>query len=159
MILPSWLQSRTEPVSIQDICIALVRSLELEISGSEWFDVPGPEVLSGREILARTAIAVGLRKPLMIQVPFLSPRLSSHWVRFVTRAEWSVAREVVVGLKTDLIARDDRFWSLIEHPERQSFDQAVHSALEGERARPPLQGAWAWIERALVRIATPTRDR
>jgi uncharacterized protein YbjT (DUF2867 family) len=159
MILPSWLQSRTEPVSIQDICIALARSLELEISGSEWFDVPGPEVLSGREILARTAIAVGLRKPLMIQVPFLSPRLSSHWVRFVTRAEWSVAREVVVGLKTDLIARDDRFWSLIEHPERQSFDQAVHNALKGERARPPLQGAWAWIERALVQIATLTRDR
>jgi hypothetical protein len=28
----------------------------------------------------------------------LSPRLSSLWVRFVTRAKWSVAREVVVGL-------------------------------------------------------------
>ena len=149
MILPSWLRSRTEPVSIQDICIALVRSLELEASGSEWFDVPGPEVLSGREILERTATALGVVKPLMIQVPFLSPRLSSHWVRFVTRAEWSVAREVVVGLKTDLIARDDRFWSLIDHPERQSFEAAVRRALQDERARPPLRGAWAWVERAL----------
>jgi uncharacterized protein YbjT (DUF2867 family)/membrane protease YdiL (CAAX protease family) len=159
MILPSWLRSRTEPVSIHDITIALVRSLDLEMSGSDWFDVPGPEVLSGREILERTAMALGVAKPLMIQVPFLSPKLSSHWVRFVTRAEWSVAREIVVGLKTDLIARDDRFWSLIEHAERQSFDHAAGRALEDERARPPLRGVWAWIERALVQIAEPTRER
>ncbi len=95
----------------------------------------------------------------MIQVPFLSPKLSSLWVRFVTRAEWSVAREVVVGLKTDLIARDDRFWSLIGHAERQSFEHAVRAALEDERARQPLRGAWAWIERALVQIKTPNRER
>ena len=159
MILPSWLRSRTEPVSIRDVCIALVGSLELETSGSAWFDVPGPEVLSGREILERTARAVGVAKPLMIQVPFLSPKLSSHWVRFVTRAEWSVAREVVVGLKTDLIAKDDRFWSLIGHPARQTFDEAVREALEVERAGPPLRGAWAWIEGALLKAALRTPDR
>jgi len=159
MILPSWLRSRTEPVSIHDITIALVRSLDLEMSGSDWFDVPGSEVLSGREILGRTATALGVAKPLMIQVPFLSPKLSSHWVRFVTRAEWSVAREVVVGLKTDLIARDDRFWSLIQHAELQSFDQAARRALEDERARPPFRGVWAWIERALVGIANAGRER
>jgi len=83
----------------------------------------------------------------MIQVPFLSPSLSSHWVRFVTRAEWAVAREIVVGLKTDLIARDDRFWSLIEHGERQNFDCAARTALEDERRGSRPRGFWGWIER------------
>ena len=147
MILPSWLRSRTEPVSIADVTIALVRSLDLDLPQSVWFDVPGPEVLAGREILERSARALGVRKPFMIQVPFLSPSLSSHWVRFVTRAEWSVAREVVVGLKTDLVAHDDRFWSLIDHRERQNFDHAARSALEDERAGPAPQGFWGWIER------------
>jgi uncharacterized protein YbjT (DUF2867 family)/membrane protease YdiL (CAAX protease family) len=159
MVLPSWLRSRTEPVSIEDVTIALVRSLELDLPQSAWFDVPGPEVLSGREILERTATALGVRKPLMIQVPFLSPKLSSHWVRFVTRAEWSVAREVVVGLKTDLIAHDDRFWSLIEHPKRKNFDSAARTAIQDERRAPPLQGFWGWIERALIQIAKPGSDR
>ena len=159
MILPSWLRSRTEPVSIDDVTVALVQSLELDLAHSTWFDLPGPEVLSGREILERTARALGVRKPFMIQVPFLSPTLSSHWVRFVTRAEWSIAREIVVGLKTDLIARDDRFWTLIEHRNLQDFDSAAQKAVQDEREGPPMKGSWAWIERALVQIAKPVRDR
>ena len=153
MVLPRWLRSRTEPVSIDDVTVALTRSLDLDLTQSTWFDLPGPEVLSGREILERTARALGVRNPVMIPVPFLSPKLSSHWVRFVTRADWSVAREIVVGLKTDLIARDDRFWSLIGHRELQNFDMAAQEAVQDEREGPPLRGFWGWIERVLVRIA------
>jgi uncharacterized protein YbjT (DUF2867 family) len=153
MILPRWLESRTEPVAIDDVVTAVVCALDLEISGSAWFDVPGPEILSGREILERTAEALGVRRAFMIQVPFLSPGLSSHWVRFVTRAEWSVAREIVVGLKTDLIARDDRFWSLIDHEDRLSFDEAARRTIEMELAGPPIRGFWGLIERMRVRIA------
>jgi uncharacterized protein YbjT (DUF2867 family)/membrane protease YdiL (CAAX protease family) len=162
MILPSWLKSRTEPVAIDDVVVALVRSLDMEISDSEWFDVPGPEVLSGREILERTATALGVGAPVMIQVPFLSPGLSSHWVRFVTRADWSVAREIVVGLKTDLIARDDRFWALIDHEARLTFDAAARKTLEDEAKGPPLRGFWGGVERLLVRLGKlsgpPTTD-
>jgi uncharacterized protein YbjT (DUF2867 family) len=146
MVLPRWLKSRTEPVAIDDIVTALVRSLDLHLPGSEWFDVPGPELLSGREILERTAAVLGLRIPLTIEVPLLSPRLSSHWVRFVTRAEWSVAREVVIGLKHDLIARDDRFWRLIGHSTRLPFEAAARLALEADRRNQRPSGLWGAIE-------------
>ncbi len=150
MVLPRWLESRTQPVAIADVTTALVRSLDLAIDGSEWFDVPGPETLSGREILVRTAAALEVRHPIMIEVPFLSPRLSSHWVRFVTRAEWSVAREVVVGLKTDLLAHDNRFWGLIKHGPLLTFDEAARLAIEDERRSGPVPGAWGVIERLLA---------
>ena len=84
----------------------------------------------------------------MVEVPFLSPRLSSHWVRFVTRAQWSVAREVVVGLAEDLLARDDHFWQLIDHRHRSSFAEAAALALDAERGDGRLPGAWGAIERA-----------
>ena len=100
MILPRWLDSRTEPVAIDDVLLALVRALDIPLANSQSFDVPGPEILSGREILLRTATALGLRKPAVVRVPVLTPRLSSQWVRFVTRAEWSVAREIVIGRDT-----------------------------------------------------------
>jgi hypothetical protein len=83
----------------------------------------------------------------MIQVPFLTPRLSSLWVRFVTRARWSVAREVVVGLTEDLLASDDDFWERIGHPQRMSFAAAVKAALEDERGEHRVEGAWGAIER------------
>jgi len=146
MVLPRWLKSRTEPVAIGDVVIALVRALDLPLATSASFDLPGPVALSGKEILEETARVMGLRHPRMIEVPLLSPRLSSLWVRFVTRAKWSVAREVVVGLADDLLARDDRFWRLIDHPNRLPFAEAARVALAAERCQQPVAGTWGAIE-------------
>lgn len=151
MILPRWLDSRTEPVSIDDVLVALVRALDVPLERSEVFDLPGPEALSGREILLRTAGALGLRAPLAIRVPVLTPRLSSLWVRFVSRARWSVAREIVVGLTTDLIARDARYWDRIDAPPRVPFDEAARRAVAEERKEMRVGGTWGTVERLLAR--------
>jgi uncharacterized protein YbjT (DUF2867 family) len=145
MILPRWLKSRTEPVAIDDIVAALLGALGAQVENSAWFGVPGPEILSGREILERTADVLGVRRPLMIQVPLLSPQLSSHWVRFVTRADWSVAREVVVGLTEDLLSPDARFWELIGHSILLDFGEAARRALAEERREAPISGPWGAV--------------
>jgi uncharacterized protein YbjT (DUF2867 family) len=144
MVLPRWLESRTEPVGIRDVAAALLGALDLPIAGSAWFDLPGPEAMTGRAILERTATLLGLHRPRVVSVPVLTPWLSSHWVHLVTRADWSVAREVVLGLGCDLLARDDRFWQLIHHARRQTFEEAAREALAEEQAAP---GAWGKIER------------
>jgi hypothetical protein len=87
----------------------------------------------------------------MVEVPVLSPWLSSHWVRFVTRADWSVAREVVVGLTDDMLARDDRFWALAGHRDLLDFDAAAREALRAEAREQPVPGAWGAIERWVAR--------
>src|SRR5579863_4667884 len=69
MVLPRWLKSRTQPVAIDDVVIALVRTLELPLAASTWFDIPGPITLSGKEILEATAQVMGLRHPQMVEVP------------------------------------------------------------------------------------------
>ena len=149
MVLPRWLTSRTEPIAIDDIVVALVRALELPLAGSVVYDVPGPQILSGRQILEETARVLGLPRPRMVQLPLLTPRLSSLWVRFVTRARWAVAREIVVGLTSDLLAGDDRFWRLIDHEARLGFADAAARALAAERREAPIAGGgWARIERA-----------
>jgi uncharacterized protein YbjT (DUF2867 family) len=148
MVLPAWLRSRTQPVAISDVVVALVRALDQPLGdGSAAFDLPGPDTLSGEQILDETARAMGLGRPWRIEVPLLTPRLSSLWVRFVTRARWSVAREVVVGLTHDLLARDDSFWSLIGHPRRLSFAEAARQALAAEVGDRPVAGAWGKVER------------
>ena len=155
MVLPRWLKSRTQPIAIHDVVTALVRAVDLPLAASAWFDIPGPVALSGKQILEETARVMGLGSRRMIEVPLLSPRLSSHWVRFVTRAEWSVAREVVVGLAEDLLARDDLLWRLIQHPCRLSFADAARLALAAERGDESAAGTWGAIERmrGLVQVS------
>lgn len=148
MVLPRWLKSRTQPVAIDDVVIALVRAVDMPLETSAWFDIPGPEVLSGKQILKETSGVMGLIHPHMVEVPFLSPRLSSLWVRFVTRAKWSVAREVVIGLTEDLLAHDGHFWQLVDHPHRLTFTEAARRALDAERAAGPVRGLWGVVERA-----------
>jgi uncharacterized protein YbjT (DUF2867 family) len=148
MILPRWLDSRTEPVAVDDVLLALARGLEIPLDRSAVFDLPGPEVMGGREILLRTAAALELRRPAFIRVPVLTPRLSSLWVRFVTRAEWRVAREIVVGLTTDLLARDGTYWEQIDHPALTPFDEAVREAEAGEEKAT---GGWAVMEKLMKR--------
>ncbi len=162
MVLPSWMRSRTEPVAIDDVLVALVAATRVEVDGvggvgasphHASFDLPGPDRLSCRQILEQTARLMGLRPPRTIELPFLSPRLSSHWVRFVTRARWAVAREVVLGLEHDMLARDGAFWSRIGHPSLLSFSEAARRALEAESAHGPVPGQWGRIERARKRRA------
>jgi uncharacterized protein YbjT (DUF2867 family) len=148
MVLPRWLKSRTQPIAIDDVVIALVRALDLPPAASAWFDLPGPVTLSGKQILEETARILGLAHPRMIELPLLSPHLSSLWVRFVTRARWPVAREVVVGLNHDLLAADDRFWRLIDGPNRLLFAEAAQRALAAERRQRPAPGPWGAVERA-----------
>ncbi len=132
MVLPKWLESRTRPVALDDVIAALIAAADHPFDGSAWFDVPGPDTLTGREILERIAALRG-RRLLAIDVPLLSPRLSALWLRLVTRTDFTLARELVLGLSQDLLPKDDRFWGLVGHTELVSFDEAARRALAGEK--------------------------
>jgi uncharacterized protein YbjT (DUF2867 family) len=146
MVLPAWLRSRTQPVAIDDVVAALVAALDVPLEGSASYDLPGPEIMSCREILDETARQLHLAPPRALELPVLTPRLSSHWVHLVTRARWSVAREVVLGLTHDLLARDDSYWGLIGHGARLPFAEAARRALAAEA---PASGPWGAFERLL----------
>src|SRR3954470_12483945 len=109
MVLPKWLSSRTRPVALADVVAALVRAADVPLEQSEWFDVPGPEILSGQQILERIASLRG-RRFIALKVPFLTPQLSALWLRLITRTDFALARELVLGLEEDLLPRDTRFW-------------------------------------------------
>ncbi len=149
MVAPRWLSSRTRPVALEDVVAALVGAAEVPLEGSQWFDLPGPEIISGQRILERIAALRG-RRILMLKVPLLTPKLSALWLRLVTRTDFALARELVLGLEQDLLSKDERFWELIAHPVRQSFDQAARNALLAESKQGGFRGQAGRLEEHLV---------
>jgi uncharacterized protein YbjT (DUF2867 family) len=131
MVLPRWLASRTRPVALADVITALIGAGRLPLERSEWFDLPGPDTVSGQQILERIAAIRG-RRFLAIKVPLLTPQLSALWLRLVTRTDFALARELVQGLKEDLLPKDDRIWGLLGHTQLLSFDEAARNALASE---------------------------
>ena len=61
MVLPSWTASRTCPIALEDVVVALVRALDLPTSGSAWYDIPGPDTVSARQMLSTIAALRGRR--------------------------------------------------------------------------------------------------
>jgi uncharacterized protein YbjT (DUF2867 family) len=131
-------------VAADDVTAALLACLTMPLQASAWRDLPGPELLSGKQILLRTAAAFGVR-PRTIGVPFITPRLSVLWLRFVSGVDLGLARELVDGLRTDLVAQDRTFRAAAGLPPATPFDEAVRRALAEERAaggRPSASSSW-----------------
>jgi len=128
MLLPRWLESRSQPLAIDDVVEAIVATLTLPLELAGVHDLPGPETLTAKEILFRIAGLRGTR-PVAFSVPVLSPRLSSYWLKFVTGADYHVARELVDGLSSDLIAPDSGLWRHLPDHRLVPFDEAARRAM------------------------------
>ncbi len=134
MVFPKWLDTLSQPIALDDVTFALQKSLELPLERSQALSLPGPEVLSARDIIMRTARLLGSH-PIAIRVPFVTPRLSSYWITLVTRAEQRISEELVEGLRSDLVAGDEGFWRLAPEHARLAFDDAAKAALLDEQLR------------------------
>ena len=153
MVLPSWLKNRSQPIWVGDVVDAIAHALRNPRTDSAAFDLPGPETLTARQILERVAASRGIR-PLMIPIPVLTPGLSSHWIRLVSRADYDIAKRLVHGLTEDLVADGRGYWD--EMPERVpvSLDDAIERALAAEKK---LGGAAAFWENLAGSLALRSR--
>jgi uncharacterized protein YbjT (DUF2867 family) len=154
MLLPSWTRSRTCPIALEDVVVALLGALTIPVPKSAWYDIPGPETLSGREILSKIAQLRGRRVP-SVAVPFLTVSLSSWWLKLVTRADFSLARELVLGFKGDLLPVDARYWAEIGHSPKWTFEAAAKKALAAERLELSVRGVTGKLEETLVQLVSP----
>jgi uncharacterized protein YbjT (DUF2867 family) len=150
MVLPQWTQSHSQPVYIDDVVEALAGALEIDLEGSAWFDIPGPQTLSVESILRQTAGVLG-HDFVAFPVPVLSPRLSSFWLKFVTRCDIYMARELVEGLKSDLLAKDASFWEMIDHTERIPFEEAARRATQATTPDSRVSRAYEGLVRTISR--------
>jgi uncharacterized protein YbjT (DUF2867 family) len=126
MVCPAWTLTRTQPLALSDAIALLSFCIDRPDTFGRVFDVAGPEILSYREMMVRTAARLGVRRHLF-SLPFLSPRLSSLWVSLVTGAPRALVRPLVESLRHEMIAGDRALNELAGIP-GLSFDQALDEA-------------------------------
>jgi uncharacterized protein YbjT (DUF2867 family) len=126
MITPRWIDTRSQPVAIADVARTLADAGELPDPPAE-VQLGGPEVLTYREMMRRTAAVLERRPPLILKVHVLSPRLSSYWVSLVTPVDSGLVRPLIDGLKSEMVVEQPPAAGLNDSP--LGFDQAVRAAL------------------------------
>jgi hypothetical protein len=82
------------------------------------------------------------------------------WLKLVTRADYRLARELVLGLTGDLLPRDERYFELTGHRPRVSFEEAAWAALDAERRAASASDLIAhWEERLVQRVGPRAAPR
>lgn len=127
MICPRWVYTRTQPIAISDVLRYLLHTVELPVTTGKIIDIGGPEVMSYRQMMLTVAKVLGLRR-VLLQVPVLTPRLSSYWVNLVTPIPAQLARALIEGLRHETICENDTATRIFDiRP--LSFEDAVRRAL------------------------------
>ena len=127
MICPRWVGVPTQPIALRDVIGYLAGVCGHETAYGRAFDVGGPDVMTYREMIERIARIQGKRRHVL-EVPALTPRLSSWWLHLVTPVNAAVARPLIEGLRNPTVARTDAIRDLVPL-ELTPFDDAVREAL------------------------------
>ncbi|MFF8991331.1 SDR family oxidoreductase [Streptomyces sp. NPDC014983] len=135
MVTPSWVRTRIQPIAVRDVLRLLVGSARMPADVNRAFDIGGPDVLTYRDMMLRYAAVAGLPRRVILPVPVLTPRLSSHWVGLVTPVPAGIARPLAESLRHEVVCRENDITRYIPDPPGHpiGFDEAVRLALKRVR--------------------------
>jgi uncharacterized protein YbjT (DUF2867 family) len=105
MICPSWLTTPTQPIAVDDVLAYLLAARDLPPGESRVFEIGCRDVTTYGGMIREYARQRHLRRWL-INVPVLTPYLSSLWLAVVTPARFEVGRHLIEGLKNPTVVRD-----------------------------------------------------
>jgi uncharacterized protein YbjT (DUF2867 family) len=105
MTVPRWVKTRCQPIAIRDVLGYLESVMLNEKTFNKTFDIGGPDILSFKDMMLKYAKVRHLKRRIFI-IPFLSPKISSYWLYFVTSTSYTLAQSLVNSMKNETIMRD-----------------------------------------------------
>lgn len=127
MITPKWLNTKSQPIGVNDVLEFLISSMLKRELFNKSFDIGGADVLSYKDMLLGYARVRGLRR-YIITVPVMTPRISSYWLYFITSTSFKLASALVDSMKVEVVCRDNQLNEILGiRPE--SFIESVKKTI------------------------------
>lgn len=107
MIAPRWVSIQAQPIAVCDVLAYLDEARTLACDESRVYEIGGADQLSYRDLMLEYARTQGLRRHI-INVPFLTPWLSSLWLSLITPVLASVGRKLIESICLASVVQDTR---------------------------------------------------
>jgi len=146
MVCPRWVRTAIQPIALGDVIEYLVRSTTV---APGVYEIGGPEVTTYREMIAAYADARGLPRRLILDVPYLTPRLSSYWVDLVTPVDSTVSHALIESLVTEVVVLDAARTDAAFGIEPVGVVVAIRAALDAQAAE---------LDHGLMRLGSGLAD-
>lgn len=126
MITPKWVNTKCQPIGIRDVLKFLTGVLGKPETYNDSFDIGGPNVISYKGMMKGYAKVRGLNLTI-INVPIMTPKLSSYWLYFVTSTSYKLAANLVDSMRVNVIAKDHRLQDILAI-EPHTYEEAIEMA-------------------------------
>lgn len=147
MITPRWVNSRIQPIAVDDALYYLVGAATLPPEVNRTFDIGGPDVLTYLQMMQQYAKLSGHHQRLIFVMPFLTPGLASHWIGFVTPVPTGVAKPLIGSLVHDVVCQETDLLDRLGPPPggptpyREAVRRAI-TAAPPNLTPPPAASLW-----------------
>lgn len=112
IIAPTWVKTLCQPIAVGNVTKYLTGCMLLPATFDQTFDIGGAEILSYKQMLLQYAEVRGLKRRIFV-VPFISPRISSYWLYFVTSTSYYLAVNLVDSMKVEVVCKDTRLKDIL----------------------------------------------
>ncbi len=129
MVVPKWVNTRTQPIALDDVIRYLAGVIGKEEALGRVFEIGGTEQLTYLEMMKVAAESMNGRAIPIVTVPVLTPRLSSYWLAFVTDVDVTTSRNLIDSMGTEVLVRDQSIREIVPG-EPLTYQEAVRRALE-----------------------------
>lgn len=128
MIAPRWLNTKSQPIAVQNVIEFLTGIMLNEETYGKSYDIGGPDVLTYKQMLLKFAKVRNLKRKIIV-VPVMTPKLSSYWLYFITSTSYKLAVNLVNSMKVEIVGEKN---SLAESLgiELVTYEEAVNSAFD-----------------------------
>lgn len=149
MTTPKWVHNKIQPIAVEDVLYYLAEAATADIPESRTWDIGGPDVFEYGDAMQIYAQVAGLRRRIIIAIPFLTPAIASLWIGLVTPMPPGLARPLIESLEVDAVMGEHDIDAVIGPPPGglTGYRDAVAYALE--HGPLPSDPHWAHAGRAV----------
>ncbi|MCW2821997.1 MAG: NAD-dependent epimerase/dehydratase family protein [Marmoricola sp.] len=133
MVVPKWAATKTQPVAVDDVVRYLVGVCDNEAAMGQTYEIGGPDQLTYIDML-RVAARLGTGRGVpIVQVPVLTPGLSSRWLALVTDVDVTTGRNLIDSMGTEVVVTEQRIREIVPG-EPLGYAEAVRRALKEDHS-------------------------
>jgi len=126
MITPKWVNTKCQPIGIRNVLQFLIGVIGKKECFNQSFDIGGPDVMPYKDMMLRYAKVRELKLKI-INVPVMTPKLSSYWLYFVTATSYKLAVNLVDSMRVEVVSKDKRLQEML-NIEPLSYEEAIRLA-------------------------------
>lgn len=135
MVCPSWVKSSAQPIAVDDVIAYLIGCMTHTQTAGNIYEIGGKDTMTYEDLM-RVYSKYLEKKLFVIEIPFLTTRLSSYWVDLITPVKASLARPLIDSLVHDTVVTNNSISKIIPL-KLKSVLESIDIATKEMKANPP----------------------